>query len=58
MRLSWASRSVAVGEYGRSFDRLEPGSGAYRVEIAAAGRAGKTVELELGESLYLGVIEV
>lgn len=40
------------------FDRLEPGSGAYRVEIAAAGRAGKTVELELGESLYLGVIEV
>jgi len=39
------------------FDRLEPGSGRYVVEIAAARRA-KTVEAELGESISLGEIRL
>jgi hypothetical protein len=50
------ARSDNYGDF--KFDRLEPESGAYRIEITAPGRAGKTVELELGESLNLGVIEV
>jgi hypothetical protein len=40
------------------FDRLDEGSGRYQVEIAAAGRARKTVEAELGASTNLGEIRV
>jgi len=40
------------------FDRLEEGSGAYKVEIAAEGHPAKTVEATLGESLYLGEIRL
>ncbi len=40
------------------FDRLEPDSGAYRVEIDAAGHEKKTVEAELTESIYLGEIRL
>ena len=38
------------------FDRLEPASGAYRIDISAAGRAPKTIEFELETSLNLGTI--
>ncbi len=41
-----------------SFDRLEEGSGKYAVEIAAGGRGGKSLEAELGESVYLGEIRL
>jgi Fe-S-cluster-containing dehydrogenase component len=40
------------------FDRLPEGSGAYRIEIEAPGRARKTVEATLGESLSLGEIRL
>jgi Fe-S-cluster-containing dehydrogenase component len=40
------------------FDRLEPDSGAYRVEIDADGHEKKTVEAELTESIYLGEIRL
>ncbi len=38
------------------FDRLDPGSGAYRVVIKAEGFAPMTVAAELGESVFLGRI--
>ena len=40
------------------FDRLPEGSGAYLIEVEAAGRAKKTVEATLGESLSLGEIRL
>lgn len=40
------------------FDRLAEGSGAYTVTIAADGHPTKTVEADLGESLYLGEIRL
>ena len=40
------------------FDRLTEGSGRYQVEITAAGRPQKTVEAELGESVFLGEIRL
>ena len=40
------------------FDRLEPDSGAYRVEIDADGHEKKTVETDLTESIYLGEIRL
>jgi Fe-S-cluster-containing dehydrogenase component len=40
------------------FDKLPEGSGAYTVEIEAAGHAKKTVEATLGESVYLGEIRL
>jgi Fe-S-cluster-containing dehydrogenase component len=40
------------------FDRLKAGSGRYQIEIAAPGRPQKTVEAELGESVYLGEIRL
>jgi Fe-S-cluster-containing dehydrogenase component len=40
------------------FDRLPENSGRYAVEIEAAGRAKKTLEATLGQSLYLGEIRV
>ena len=55
---------VAVAEtvtdnYGDfKFDRLEENSGDYSVEIAAAGRAKKTVAAKLGASINLGEIRL
>jgi Fe-S-cluster-containing dehydrogenase component len=49
------STSDNYGDF--KFDKLEPGSGRYVVEIVAAGRA-KTVEAELGESISLGEIRL
>jgi Fe-S-cluster-containing dehydrogenase component len=40
------------------FDRLDPDSGRYTVEIEAPGRATKTVEATLGDSLSLGEIRL
>lgn len=40
------------------FDRLEEGSGRYTIEIAAPGYAPKTVEAELGQSIYLGELRI
>jgi hypothetical protein len=39
------------------FDRLEEGSGRYRVAISGLGRT-KTVEAELGVSINLGEIRL
>ncbi len=39
------------------FDKLEEGSGAYRVEVGFQGR-NKTVEANLGSSIYLGEIRI
>ena len=50
---------TATDVYGDfKFDRLEPDSGAYRVEIAADGHASKSVDVTLGESTYLGEIRL
>ncbi len=40
------------------FDRLAENSGAYTVEIAAAGRPAKTVAATLGQSINLGEIRL
>ncbi|MDE2228738.1 MAG: carboxypeptidase regulatory-like domain-containing protein [Alphaproteobacteria bacterium] len=40
------------------FDKLEPGSGRYSIEISAAGRAPKTVAVDLHDSLNLGEIRL
>ena len=40
------------------FDKLEENSGAYTVEIAAAGLAKKTVKAKLGASINLGEIRL
>lgn len=40
------------------FDRLAPASGPYRVEIRAAGREAKSLEVDPKESVYLGIIYV
>ena len=40
------------------FDRLDPDSGAYQIEIAAAGGKTKSVEARLGESINLGEIRL
>lgn len=45
-------RTDAFGDF--KFDRLEPASGAYAVEIAHPGHEKKTIEVQLGESQYLG----
>jgi len=46
----------AYGEF--KIDGLEPGSGSYRVSIAADGVAQKQLDVELGESVYLGRIDL
>lgn len=55
-----AVAETASDNYGDfKFDKLDENSGAYAVEIeAAAGRAKKTVEARLGESVNLGEIRV
>jgi Fe-S-cluster-containing dehydrogenase component len=40
------------------FDKLDPDSGAYRVEITAIGGKTKSVEAKLGESISLGEIRL
>jgi hypothetical protein len=40
------------------FDKLDPDSGAYLVEITAAGGKTKSVEARLGESINLGEIRL
>jgi len=54
-----AVAECASDNYGDfKFDRLEPESGAYTVEIDAPGRAKKIVEARLGESVNLGEIRL
>ena len=40
------------------FDRLAEGSGAYKIDIEADGHETKSVDADLGESLYLGEIRL
>jgi Fe-S-cluster-containing dehydrogenase component len=49
-------RSDNYGDF--KFDRLAENSGAYTVEIEAAGRAKKAVEARLGQSISLGEIRL
>ena len=55
-RVIGESRSDAYGDF--KFQGLEEGSGAYRVEIADPRFATKAVEVNLGQSTYLGTISV
>lgn len=48
--------SDAYGDF--KFDGLDEGSGGYRIEIEAPGHKAKALEVELGESLYVGTIEL
>jgi Fe-S-cluster-containing dehydrogenase component len=51
--------ATATDNYGDfKFDRLDENSGAYTVEIEAPGRAKKTVDAKLGESVNLGEIRL
>ncbi len=50
------AQTDAFGEF--RIDRLEPGSGGYTLEIAAPGYEPHTCGVQLGESLYLGTIEL
>jgi Fe-S-cluster-containing dehydrogenase component len=62
VRLMKDGRAVAEGasdNYGDfKFDKLDPQSGAYTIEIEAPGRARKIVEARLGESVNLGEIRL
>jgi len=50
---------AATDNYGDfKFDRLDENSGDYVVEIAAAGRAKKTINAKLGASINLGEIRL
>ena len=54
-----AVAETASDNYGDfKFDRLDEHSGAYTVEVEAMGRAKKTVEARLGESVNLGEIRL
>lgn len=46
--------SDAYGDF--KFDDIAPGSGAYVIEISHPDHPSKSVQADLGESLYLGVI--
>lgn len=50
------TKSDIYGDF--KFDKLKTNSGKYNVEIKAAGFEKKTVEAELGESIYLGEIRL
>ena len=50
------TKSDIYGDF--KFDKLETNSGKYNVEIKAAEFEKKTVEAELGESIYLGEIRL
>jgi Fe-S-cluster-containing dehydrogenase component len=62
VRLVKAGKPVAEtvsDNYGDfKFDKLDESSGAYTVEIEAAGRPKKTVDAKLGESINLGEIRL
>lgn len=47
-------RSDGYGDF--KFDRLDKDSGAYAIEISQPGHGKKMVEVQLGESQYLGTI--
>lgn len=50
-----AVATVLTDNYGDfKFDRLEEGSGAYRVEISAPGLGSRSIDVTLDTSLYLG----
>jgi hypothetical protein len=50
---------LATDNYGDfKFDRLAPDSGAYTVEIEAAGLKPKTLDVTLARSVYLGEIRL
>jgi Fe-S-cluster-containing dehydrogenase component len=49
-------RTDSYGDF--KFDRLDENSGAYAVEIEAAGKPKKTVPVTLSESVYLGEIRL
>jgi hypothetical protein len=54
-----AVAETASDNYGDfKFDKLDESSGAYTIEIEAAGRANKTVEAKLGDSVNLGEIRL
>lgn len=55
-RVIGETRSDAYGDF--KFQDLEEGSGTYRVEIADPRFATKAVEVNLGQSTYLGTISV
>lgn len=40
------------------FDKLPEGSGAYSIAITSPGHADKSIDVELGESVYLGEIRL
>jgi Fe-S-cluster-containing hydrogenase component 2 len=50
------TRSDPYGDF--KFQGLDEGSGAYRVEISAERYAGKAIEFEVEESVYLGTISL
>ena len=50
------ARSDNYGDF--KFDRLDENSGAYVVEVEAAGHRKKTVEAKLGVSINLGEIRL
>ena len=50
------TKSDNYGDF--KFDRLDENSGRYTVEIVAAGRPGKTIEVELGVSTNIGEIRL
>jgi hypothetical protein len=49
-------RTDAFGDF--KFDKLERDSGAYTVEIAHPEHVKKIVEVQFGESQYLGTIHL
>jgi Fe-S-cluster-containing dehydrogenase component len=55
-RLSAEMKTDNYGDF--KFDRLDPDSGAYVVEISAGGGKPKVVEAKLGESVNLGEIRL
>lgn len=50
------ARTDAFGEF--RFDRLDPDSGAYELRFEAPEAGGRTLDVTLGDSTYLGVIEL
>ena len=62
VRLSASGRQIGqattdlFGDF--KFDGLEPGSGAYRVEISHDQYGTASVDVQLGETQYLGPLEL
>jgi hypothetical protein len=51
-----AATSDAFGDF--RFDSMPPGSGAYRIDIAAEGYCRRTIDFELVKSCWLGEINL